>query len=455
MSSAKSPTYLQQASEFLYRTKLRNISADVRERARWILADCIPVVAVGMQAREMRAFAQAHLQHAATGCAWVIGTGRRASALDAGLLNGTAGTWVELDEGNLFSMGHPGIQVVPAAVAVAQEIGASGADLLRAVTLGYELSSRIARAAQIRLSIHAHGTYGVIGAAIAVAILKGMTREGLQQLLNVSATMGMATSRNTLLEGATVRNIYTGHSAYMGQIAATLVGCGFTGEADGVGSIYGKVLADTFDPHVVVQGLGDEWLVAKNYFKLHCTGRYVHSAIDALEEAVEKHGAEPLDIDVIERVDIKAYKLAAMLNGRDITTSFGARFSIPFAIASILYHRKSTLECFDETAVTNPVVQELTRRVNVVEEPDYNRSYPQQQRCELTIRLKDGRTLVGRCEVTKGESSKPHSPCELEGKFMNLGTSVWGEAITRGLFDRLMNIESITDCRTLSNQFSL
>ena len=97
----------------------------------------------------------------------MIGANRRAPPVDAALLNGTAGTWLELDEGNLFAKGHPGIQVVPAAVALAQDLGSSGADLLLAVALGYELSSRVNRAAETKLAIHPHGTYGVMGTAIA------------------------------------------------------------------------------------------------------------------------------------------------------------------------------------------------------------------------------------------------------------------------------------------------
>src|SRR5258706_15924832 len=120
-----------------------------------------------MQQREMKALVAKNLAQAAAGDAWVIGTGRRASASDAALLNGTAGTWLELDEGNLYAKGHPGIQVVPAAVALAQETTCSGTDLLLAIALGYELSARISRAANVRLSVHPHGTYGVIGAAVA------------------------------------------------------------------------------------------------------------------------------------------------------------------------------------------------------------------------------------------------------------------------------------------------
>ena len=255
---------------------------------RAIIADCIPVIAAGMQQREMQAFAAGHLACSGAGNAWVIGAGRRANALDAALINGTAGTWLELDEGNLFAKGHPGIQVVPAAVALAQELEVTGSDLLLAVALGYELSARISRAAQMKLSVHPHGTYGVIGAAIAAAKLKRFSSAQMIELINCAATMGMATSRQTLLDGATVRNIFTGHSGYMGLMATRLIECGFTGEIDSPATIYGKVLSDTFDPARVVASLGSEWLIAQSHFKLHSTGRYAHSVIDALEDLLER-----------------------------------------------------------------------------------------------------------------------------------------------------------------------
>ena len=153
MTSQERPLYLDQASDFLFGTQLSDIDELARRRASAIFADCIAVIAAGMQVKEMQAFCQAQRATAAQGRASIIGTGLTASAADAALLNGTAGTWLELDEGNLFAMGHPGIQIVPAALAVAQETGASGAQLLRAVTLGYELSARIARSATLRTGL--------------------------------------------------------------------------------------------------------------------------------------------------------------------------------------------------------------------------------------------------------------------------------------------------------------
>ena len=455
MSDRQPPKYLTTLAEFASGAKLGSLSEAARTRARWIIADCIPVIAAGMQQPEMKALVPKHLAKAGQGNCWVIGAGRRAAALDAALLNGTAGTGLELDEGNLFAGGHPGIQVVPAAVALAQEMGSSGADLLLAVALGYELSSRIRRASEMRHSVHPHGTYGVIGAAIAAAKLKGFRPAQMLHLVNCSATMGMATSLNAIVEGATVRNIYTGHSGYMGLMAVQLVECGFTGESDGVYQIYGRVLSETFDRDKVVEGLGDEWLIAKSYFKLHPTGRYSHSAIDALEDLLARVPGGRLDIDEIERIEVKAYLRAAWLAEKTVRTSFGARFSIPFALATILFHGRSGLKPFEAAAVANPKIQALAQRIDVREDESFTARYPKEQPVELRIMMRGGAVHTGRCVVTKGEPANPHKPEELTAKFFELGEPVWGKDVTKSLYEGLTRLEDIPDFRTFADRFAL
>jgi 2-methylcitrate dehydratase PrpD len=241
----------------------------------------------------------------------------------------------------------------------------------------------------------------------------------------------------------------------MGQMAVKLVEAGFTGEPDGVRSIYASVLSDTFDAERVVAGLGEEWLITKSYFKLHCSGRYAHSAIDALEDALAKTPGNRIDPSRIERIDVDAYSLAALLGGKNITTSFGARFSVPFALATILYHGKSGLSSFDETAVANRTVQDLISRVFVTENPSYTAAFPEKQLCDVKIKLTDGSVITGRCEVTKGEPANPHKPEELKGKFFELGTPAWGEALTQKLYDGLMDLERIGNFRSFADALPL
>lgn len=317
------------------------------------------------------------------------------------------------------------------------------------------MSARISRAAQTRLSIHPHGTYGVIGAAVAAGRLKGFDAKQMLELLNVSATMGMATSRQTLLDGATVRNIFTGHSGYMGLTAVRLVECGFTGEIDGVGNVYGKVLSDTFDRDKVVEGLGTEWLIAQSYFKLHPTGRYVHSAIDALEDALSRVPGRRLAAADVDRIEVRTYMLGAMLAEKRVVSSFGSRFSVPFALASILHHGRSGLASFDDAAVADADVQALAQRVDLREDPAHTARYPKETPCDVRVVMKDGSVHEGRCIFMKGEPANPHKPEELKGKFFELGMPVWGEATTKKLFDGLMDVENIPDFAAFADSFSL
>jgi 2-methylcitrate dehydratase PrpD len=449
------PDYLAELARFACEAKLEDLSARALERARWVIADSLPVIAAGMQQPEMQAFVQKHLAAGGGGLAWVLGTRRRATPFSAALLNGTAGTWLELDEGNLYAKGHPGIQVVPAAVALAQETGASGAEVLMAVALGYEISSRISRAAKIKLSVHPHGTWGVLGAAIAAGRLKKFDAAKMTELLNVASTMGMATSRQTLLDGATVRNIFTGHAGFMGLLASRLVESGFTGEVDSPSTVYGKVLGDDFVPAKVTEGLGREWMVAEGYFKLHPTGRYVHSAIDALEDLLSRVPGGRLEPASVARIEVRTYKLAAMLAELRVTSSFGARFSVPFALATILHHGGSGLAPFEQAAVDNAAIHGLAARVDLQEDKQFTARYPEEQVCDLKIALTDGKVLEGHCLVMKGEAANPHTSAELEGKFMQLGVPVWGEETARGLLEGCLRIETLPDFGVFADGFNL
>ncbi|MEO7404512.1 MAG: MmgE/PrpD family protein, partial [Burkholderiales bacterium] len=395
------------------------------------------------------------LSDAGIGTAWVLGTGRRAPPADAAFLNGTAGTWLELNEGNLLARGHPSIQVLPAAIAMAQALGASGRQLLTAIVVGYETCSRLARAANVRLSIHPHGTWGVIGAAVAVGRLKRFDAPAMASVINQAAVLGLATSRQTLLEGATVRNPFTGHSGRMGIAATQMVEAGFTGLADAPSAMFTTVLSDQFDPAAVVAGLRDEWLIPQGYMKLNPTGRYVHAAFDALDDALMRRSGLALKADDIERIDVRAYKLAGMLKGQTITSSFGARFSIPFALATRIVHGNAWLEAFDDAAVANPTVQALARRIFVIEHPPHTEAYPATQRCDLAIRFVAGGTVEGHCEIMRGQLENPYPAGALRDKFFKLAMPLWGEPVSRALYEGCMNVDSINDFGAFTADFKL
>jgi 2-methylcitrate dehydratase PrpD len=446
-STAPGIDYLDTLARFVAATRFDAIPATVIARTKVIIADTLPVIAAGMQSPELTTLVSKQLAELGRegGAASIIGTGRRTNRLDAGMLNGIAGAWHDFDEGNFAANGHPGIQVIPAALATAQARGATGAELLAAIALGYEVVARIGAATKMKLIVNPHGTYGVVGAALAVARLSGLAPERFRELASLAASSCMATNRHTMLNGATVRNWYAGHSATMGQMAVRLIESGFTGPADGVNTTFSLVLGDGFTPAIAIDRLGEYWHLTEGYIKLYPTARYAHSGIDAFFDAIAK--APGVTPDAIERVDMRAYRLAAFLKNQHPTNWFGTRFSIPFACATLLVGGRAGLAAFDDQAVADPAVQALAARIHVTEDESLNADYPARQRVFATVRLRDGSTLEGRCEVTSGEPDNPHPVGAIERKFFDLASPIWGRERAGALNAAVMRLES---CRNVA-----
>jgi len=435
-------------ARFVGQTPTQEIPDEVLTRTREILVDSFPVIASGMRAPELIALSDRQTKSGSPGKSWVIGRGSTSNRFDAAMLNGIAGAWLDYDEGNFLANGHPGMQVIPAALALAQELGASGRSLLTTIALAYEAVARIGMATKIKLIINPHGTFGVVGAALASARLSGMDPSKLRNLASLAASTCMATNRHTMLDGATVRNWYAGHSGFMGQMAARLAESGFSGPADGVNTTFSLVLGDGFSWDKALDGLGERWLLTQGYLKLYPTARYVHSCIDALFDALTKSPQRILPEDV-DHIDVQAYRLAAYLSNQAPKDWFGTRFSLPFAVATLMVGGRGGLEAFSDNAVADSNVMALARRVNVSENENYTYAYPGQQRVTLVIHLRDGQQLTGECFITSGEPARPHAPADLQRKYSDLAEPIWGPSRANQLRDALMNIEKCPDVSQL------
>ena len=456
MKTKATATYLTTLSNFLSDTQLKDLPSEVIDRGRWIIADSLVAIAAGMQCKEMKELTRRHLAgRRRTAEATVIGAGIAADPMNAALLNGTAGTWLELDEGCLYAKGHPGIQVVPAALAIAERDRCSGRDFLLALILGYEASARIGRATKLRPMVHPHGTYGAIGAAVAVAKLAGYGADDIYRIINLSSTLGLATSRGTIFEGVTVRNIYSGISGYMGILADQLIKSGFTGETDGVQSIYGSIYGDEFTPNLVIKDLGKEFLVAKNYFKIHSAPRFAHSALGVTEKLMAELPTRKIDPDEIERIEFKSFFMASTLSRKSVATTFDAKFSVPFGVASLIYHGGAGLQNYADEAIANPKIQRLAQRVSIEEDPAYTSRFPEEQICDVRVQFRNGFEAKATVYYMKGENENPHSIEELKSKFFDLAHEPWGKTRAADIFEGLMTLEEIADVKAFTAKYQL
>jgi 2-methylcitrate dehydratase PrpD len=429
-------------SEFVATTRLANLPADVVARGSLILADCVGCMVAGSGAPEVRRLLTLEAGRGEP-TASALGTPVRLSTDAAAYVNGTAGTWHDLDEGNLSTRTHAAIQIAPAALAEAQARSLTGPRLLEAIILAYEASARLWRATQSRLAVHPHGTYGPLAAAFALAKLRGDGPCAIEAAANIAMTLGIAASRNTLNDGATVRNIYSGHSGRAGFQALALRDAGFTGEADAAASVLGKIYGCAFDPSAVTADLNSTWWIRRNYFKRFPAGRYAHGALDLVDDLAAQLGSR-LAPELIERIDIETFFLAATMGQQTVRTPFGCRFSIPMLVAQRIAHGSIPLTDDGTHAFADPAVRALAVRVFVSEDKAATAAYPERQPTQMRVVMRDSRTHAVSNERILGESDRPFPSGILEAKFAALTEASWGDAAATAWRD-LIGITDIPD----------
>ncbi len=420
--SEPAPEWLGSWAQFAAGLRFEDLPDEVIARAKLVLLDSIGVIAAGMQEPEMAALV-VRLGARRAGKAAAIGAGQVLDARDAALVNGTAGTMLELDEGNQYARGHPAIHVVPALLALAAESDVSGPDLITALALGYEIGARIGIASRLKVTMHPHGTWGTVGAALGVAKLHGADAGEIGRAIGIASSLGLSTSRRTMLEGATVRNCYAGFSNQLGLTAWDLAQAGLQPERDGIGTVYSTVIADDFRPEAMVDELGSRWEIARNYFKRHAACRYTHGALDALMGIMEDAGG--LNPDNIEHIIVDTYVWAAQLDHPAPQTMLAAKFSLPFALASTLVRGQADVDAFRDGARADAVTQALAARVEVREDPALTAKLPGLRPARVTVMLKGNRQWTAEVLTNRGDTEDPYTAAEVEEKFRELAGPVW------------------------------
>jgi len=432
------PHETQDLSHFAAHVDVAQAPADIQRQLNRVIADTLAAVVGGSVEPELRAMGQ-RLAHS-SGPAVLPGLGRHVAADAAAMINGSGGTFLEMDEGNRFSRGHPAVHVLPAVLALCQERQLGLRAFLNGVLAGYEVGSRIGAAAQLRASMHPHGTWGTVGAAAGCARALGLDSSAMHEVINISTSLTTASSKKTMLEGGLVRNVYAGLSNRNGLLALQLFESGFGGERHGIESIFGEVVSERIDLAALVRGLGSEWHIAQNYFKLHACCRYNHGTLDAVDAIAAGPGLP--DVSLIERIEVATYNIASELIDPAPRNTLAAKFSVPFAVATRLVHGHSQLPSFTWEAVRNPAVLALAQKVVVREDRAMNARLPHERPAHVRMLLTDGSVREAAVGVNRGDDASPYTDAELHGKFMSLCTRVWSPEQAQLLYQATVALSS-------------
>ncbi|MDE3077538.1 MAG: MmgE/PrpD family protein, partial [Chloroflexota bacterium] len=224
--------------------RLEDVPADVATAARLQILDTVGVCIAGQAVAEVRDFSAALVRGQPTATIW--GTQWKAPLLSSALAMAASGTWHDFDSGNRFAGGHATIHTLPAVVAYAEANNMNGRAVLEAFAAGYEIANRLGRATKLREGLHPHGTWPVVGAAVALSKLAGLSAEDTARCARIASGLTLVTSFQTAYEGATVRNVYAGIGAHHALLALRLTQAGFTGLKRGLEVTFGQISGTSF-----------------------------------------------------------------------------------------------------------------------------------------------------------------------------------------------------------------
>jgi 2-methylcitrate dehydratase PrpD len=440
--------YLERVATFICQFNLEAAPEGVVSHSKLVLLDTIGAIMKGSGNREVQSLAGRLGSNHEPRRAVVIGTRMRADPHVAALINGAAGTWDELDEGHAAAKGHPGIHVVPAALALAESCERSGAELLESIIVGYEVAAATGKATTLRDGFHAHGTWGTLGSAAASAKLAGFGEKKIREAINIASALTVAAPYQAAVEGATVRNLFAGMSNCVGVLAMELCGSGLTGQVDAPRNVFALLSGTEFDSKLMADGLGKHYQILRNYFKVYPCCRHTHACIEA---ALAFGKLSTTMVEEIEKVTVETYDRAALMcAGSEASNQLAARFSIPFIVASTLLRGNIDIDTFAEAERSDQVVRELASKITVHEDSSHTAERPRYRTARIIIDLRSGRKLsqVGTIDEDADETQIPAA--QVREKFRSLTSARVGADRGREILAAVERIETISDVRELT-----
>ncbi len=359
------------------------------------------------------------------------GTGFSTAATQrtAALINGTASHTVEFDDIFRDAIYHPGCPTVAAALAASQVAGRSGLDLLKAIIVGYEVSTRLGAAVQPAhyRFWHTTGTIGCFGAAAAAASVLRLDAAATAHAIATAGTFA-AGLQQAFRSDAMSKPLHAGRAAETGLMAALAAGRGLTGALDILEGPagFGAAMSGKVDWSVATDGLGERYNIGAVTIKNHGCCGHTFAALDGLMALQEAHG---FDAGSIERIEVATYRTALDVTGSyRVGSAFEGKFSLPYVAAAAMVLGSVRMDAFTPERLGDARIRGLMDRVQLSVDPEIDAAFPKRRAARVAVTLQDGRRLEHVQDTRKGDPELPLGDGDLDAKFLELcGPSIGAE----------------------------
>jgi len=343
------------------------------------------------------------------------------------LINGTAAHTVEVDDIFRDGIYHPGAPTIAAAHA----LGADRPNFLRAIIVGYEISTRIG-AAMGRAHYkywHNTGTIGCFGACAAAAEVLNLGREQFAHALATVTTFSAALQQAFRMDSMS-KPLHAGRAAEAGVTAALAAREGVIGSLDVLEGEagFGRAMGDGPDWEKALAGLGSTFNITRMTFKNHACCGHTFAAIDGALALKQRMGIAAEDI---QKLEVGTYRAGVeVAHYSQPRTPAEGRFSLKYVVATALTHGSVRLAAFEDERLQHPATRALMQRITVAVDPELDATFPRQRAARIAITARGRREELVQ-PTRKGDPDLPLTDRDLDEKFLELASPVIGAADAR------------------------
>jgi 2-methylcitrate dehydratase PrpD len=410
-------------SEHVAGARFEDLPAAAVEAAKRSLLDAVGVM-LGASGLGEGCAAFADLAQASGGppeCT-LLGHGVRAPLLLAALANGAAAHALDFEDAFDAAPTHPNAQLIPAILALAEQRGASGRDVLTAIAVGCDLVCRLALTVQdepARRGWYTPPIVGAFGAAAASAKLLGLDAAQVRDALSLTLCQATCSAEIKYSAKSVIRAVRDGFAAHAGLLAALLAQrgvAGFEAPLEGKAGFLALYAPDA-DSAPLTADLGGHFFGADVSFKPWPSCRGTHAFIEAALAFRAHDGVRPEDVLAVETCGGPIQSMLAEPHAQKIAplTAIDAKFSIPFTVATALVRGQVGLDDFAVDRLRDSRVLDLAARVGF---STWAAAPPEDASSGATaLILRGGSRVVRSISQPRGHPTNPMDWDELEAKF--------------------------------------
>jgi len=440
-------------AEFASKIRIADISAEAVAATKRHILDCVGVALAATVEPAGRIVLDITREQGGAPQARVLGSSFRTSAVSAAWANGALAHLLDFDD---TGFSHPTACILPAALAMAEEAGATGGDLVAAVCIGLEVFERMSSSGRQhepelrRRGFHPTSLYGCSAAAAAAGSIVRLNPKQMAVAIGLAAANAGGLTQHF---GTWGKGIHAGNAARAGVTSVLLAKKDYFADPEGIEGDHGFFSAfhgaGNYDLGKVADGLGTHWSIVNPGLTIKrypCCGGNLR-ALDAAQGLLLEHG---IRFDDVARLEVDVHPdLLCTVRFHKPTQGFRGKFSIDYVLAAMLLDGRVDLDSFTDEYCNAPRMRAALEKVRINAHAEWPDDRESRRNSPVTIAMKDGRTFTKSVDKVRGSAENPLTREEVIDKYRGCASRVLtGERLERSI-GALENLEKIATAKEL------